>query len=194
MVCSLFISLDLAPWPLFYAGGFPSSETWLRIWVAAMVSHSTGPLARQLARSLALLTHLLAPLHLFIRSLAHSITPELLGKSYFPLKWTRRFHTVSTHCAQVSARSMHAQFLFRFQSFFVDFSGKVLIFCHSVKSIDETILNRCSNNLDKKSLNGLYSASHLQLKKSKPGKSAHFSTVLESEMEQKRNQKKKISF
>ena len=34
-----------------------------------------------------------------IRSLARSLTPELMGKSFVFMNWMRRFHKVSTHCA-----------------------------------------------------------------------------------------------
>ena len=30
---------------------------------------------------------------------AHSLAPELMGKRFLSMKWTRRFHTVSTYCA-----------------------------------------------------------------------------------------------
>ena len=52
---------------------------------------STGPFARPLARSLAPLTHSLAPHsslrsralpRSFVRSLAHSFAPELMGKEF----------------------------------------------------------------------------------------------------------------
>ena len=56
-------------------------------------------LGHLLALSLAPLTQLLAPhcsLCSFVHSLAHSLAPGLMGKGLF-FKWTRRFHTVSTH-------------------------------------------------------------------------------------------------
>ena len=65
-----------------------------------------GPFAYPLARSLAPLTYLLAPhcsrapLRSFVRSLARSLTHSgAYGKEVLSMKWMRRFHTVSAHCA-----------------------------------------------------------------------------------------------
>ena len=68
--------------------------------------YSTGPFARSLARSLAPLTHSLAP-HCSLcsraplRSFAHSLASELMGKRFMSMNLMRRFHTISTHCASV---------------------------------------------------------------------------------------------
>ena len=43
-----------------------------------------------------------AALRSFVRSFAHSFTPELMGKRFLPVKQMRRFHTLSTHCASFS--------------------------------------------------------------------------------------------
>ena len=40
-----------------------------------------------------------APLCSFVRSLAHSLTPELMGKWSMFMNWPRRCHTLWTHCA-----------------------------------------------------------------------------------------------
>ena len=40
-----------------------------------------------------------APLRLFVRSLAHPLTPELMGKGFMSMNGMRRFHTVSAHYA-----------------------------------------------------------------------------------------------
>ena len=70
------------------------------------ISHS--PIASPLARSLTPLTHSLAP-HCSLRSraplrsitfsLAYSLAPELMGKKFLSMKWTRQFHPLSIHCA-----------------------------------------------------------------------------------------------
>ena len=71
---------------------------------------SNGPLARPFARSLATLTRLLAPdcslhsrppLRSLIHSLAHFAHSLARGKEAFCMKWTRRLHTVSTHCGML---------------------------------------------------------------------------------------------
>ena len=58
-----------------------------------------APLARSLAPPCSL--HLLCFAHSFARSHTHS---RARGKSIFSMKWTRRFHTVSTHCAPFTHR------------------------------------------------------------------------------------------
>ena len=67
-------------------------------------------LGHSLLRSLATLTLLLAPhcslcsrapLRSFVRSLALSLSPELLGKRFMAMEWMRRFHIISTHCAMI---------------------------------------------------------------------------------------------
>ena len=93
---------------------------------------SIRPLAYQFACSLA---HLLAPhyslcsrapLRSFARSLVHSLAPELMGQKFLSLNWTRRFHSVSSHCAMRTKRKEKALSLFlcfRFEKAF--FSGKL---------------------------------------------------------------------
>ena len=58
---------------------------------------STGPFAPPFARSLAPLIHSLA-MHCPLRSLAHSLRSWGICPTK-AMEWTRRFHTVSTHCA-----------------------------------------------------------------------------------------------
>ena len=76
----------------------PLWETFRTQWFRTLWNRdvSTGPLAPPLARSLAPLTHSLAP-HC---SVAHSLAPELMGKKFLSIKATRRFHTFSTHSAR----------------------------------------------------------------------------------------------
>ena len=84
-----------------------------------------GPLTRPLTRSLAPLTHSLAahcslrsraPLRSFVCSLAHSLTPELMGKWFLSKNLMRQFHTVSAHCALplLDSRSSLLGFFFSF--------------------------------------------------------------------------------
>ena len=75
-----------------------------------MQAANSGPFARPLA----LLIALIVCLHAFacstlpttlthstalICSLAHSLSPEFMGKKCLSMMWRRPFHTVSTHCA-----------------------------------------------------------------------------------------------
>ena len=68
----------------------------------------TGSFAPLLASSLEPLTHSLrphcslrsrSPLRSFVRSLAHSLAPKLMGKKFLSIERMRRFHTISTHSA-----------------------------------------------------------------------------------------------
>ena len=70
-------------------------------------AQNTGPFAPPFARLLAPLIHSLAlhcslcsrtPLRSFVCSLAHSITPELMGKWFMSMNWMRRFHIIWTNC------------------------------------------------------------------------------------------------
>ena len=45
--------------------------------------------------------HALHCAHSFVRSLARSLAPELMGKSFLFMNWMRRFHAVLTHSAAV---------------------------------------------------------------------------------------------
>ena len=78
-------------------------------WTRRLLGHS-------LARSLTPLTPSLAPycsramLCSFVCSLAHSLAPELMGKRFLSIKWTRRFHTVSTQSALYNYDLCHLGF------------------------------------------------------------------------------------
>ena len=43
--------------------------------------------------------HSPAPLRSFVRSFAHSLTPELMGKWLMSVNQMRPFHSILTHCA-----------------------------------------------------------------------------------------------
>ena len=68
----------------------------------------TGSFAPPFAHPLSPLTHSLAPhsspcsrtpLRSFVWPLAHSLTPDLMGKWFLSTELMRRFHIIETHCA-----------------------------------------------------------------------------------------------
>ena len=71
-----------------------------------------GSFARLLAPLQTLLTNLFVPPHCtlyldallssFFHLLAHLVAPELMRTRFMSIKWTRRFHIISTHCAIMS--------------------------------------------------------------------------------------------
>ena len=52
---------------------------------------------------------LLAPLHSFIRSFTLCLAPEFVGKNFLSIIWTRRFYSVSTHCAMGGTKTVWAR-------------------------------------------------------------------------------------
>ena len=94
--------------PQWKTNRMKSAHTGLNNYEIDALRLTTGPFASPFTRSLAPLTHSLAPhcslrsrapLRSFAHSLAHSLIPELMGKRFFSMNKTCRFHTFSAHCA-----------------------------------------------------------------------------------------------